>query len=463
LIEAHDVISSELYSEESRRVTPPPTMPYLNGDSGLDADGELNEELNMDNVTRVRLVQFQRNSEEPLGITLKKGDDGKCIVARILHGGMIHRQGTLHVGDELREINGKSVFGESELSLQQLLKEARGSVTLKIVPSYRNPSSNCEIFVRALFDYEPEADELNPCRQAGLIFRVGDILEVISKEDPDWWQGRLWSASQKKELRPAGLMPSPKMQETRTVCQAMERAKREQAEQRWWNKRKKHYRDKYLAKHNAVFDQLDVVTYEEVARIQDFRRKTLILLGAHGVGRRHIKNTLITAHPDRFAYPIPHTTRAPKRGEENGRSYFFVSHEQMMHDISNNEYLEYGTHEDAMYGTKLETIRQIHRQGKIAILDVEPQALKMLRNGEFAPVITFIAAPPLTFAIENQFDIDGSLERLVKESGMLEQTYGHYIDVKIVNTDIEETIRKLEQSINEVCTTPQWIPVSWVY
>ena len=45
----------------------------------------------------------------------------------------------------------------------------------------------------------------------------------------------------------------------------------------------------------------------------------------------------------------------------------------MMHDISNNEYLEYGTHEDAMYGTKLETIRQIHRQGKIAILDVEPQ------------------------------------------------------------------------------------------
>ena len=55
------------------------------------------------------------------GITLKKGDDGKCVVARILHGGMIHRQGTLHVGDELRDINGKSVFGESELTLQQLL------------------------------------------------------------------------------------------------------------------------------------------------------------------------------------------------------------------------------------------------------------------------------------------------------------------------------------------------------
>ena len=27
------------------------------------------------------------------------------------------------------------------------------------------------------------------------------------------------------------------------------------------------------------------------------------------VGRRHIKNSLIASHPDRFAYPIPHTTR----------------------------------------------------------------------------------------------------------------------------------------------------------
>ncbi|KAK2082906.1 hypothetical protein P7K49_038142 [Saguinus oedipus] len=67
------------------------------------------------------------------------------------------------------------------------------------------------------------------------------------------------------------------------------------------------------------------------------------------------------------------TTRPPKKDEENGKNYYFVSHDQMMQDISNNEYLEYGSHEDAMYGTKLETIRKIHEQGLIAILDVEPQ------------------------------------------------------------------------------------------
>lgn len=54
-----------------------------------------------------------------------------------------------------------------------------------------------------------------------------------------------------------------------------------------------------------------------------------------------------------------------------------------------------GTHEDAMYGTKLDTIRRIHNEGKMAILDVEPQALKILRTSEFTPYVVFIAAPSL--------------------------------------------------------------------
>ena len=90
-------------------------------------------------------------------------------------------------------------------------------------------------------------------------------------------------------------------------------------------KKKRICKDKYLAKYNAVFDQLDLVTYEEVVKLPAYRRKTLVLLGAHGVGRRHIKNSLIASHPDRYAYPIPHTTRSPRRDEENGKNYFFVS------------------------------------------------------------------------------------------------------------------------------------------
>ena len=58
---------------------------------------------------------------------------------------------------------------------------------------------------------------------------------------------------------------------------------------------------------------------------------------------------------------------------------------------------------------------------------------------------------------------DGSLERLARESDLLEKAYGHYFDLKIVNNDIDDTIRTLQTAIDEVCTTPQWVPVSWVY
>ncbi|XP_077988061.1 peripheral plasma membrane protein CASK-like isoform X1 [Glandiceps talaboti] len=453
LLQSHDVVSHEVYGENAIRVTPPPSSPYLNGDDEDRPNGDLDT---MDNVTRVRLVQFQKNTEEPMGITLKMNDDGRCIVARIMHGGMIHRQATLHVNDEIREINGISVSNQSVEHLQKILRDARGSITFKIVPSYRSAPQPCEIYCRAQFDYDPFQDDLVPCQQAGLAFKCGDILQIISKDDHNWWQAR-------KEGAPlngtAGLIPSPELQEWRVACLAIEKAKKEQHTTcTWFGRKKKQYRDKYLAKHNAVFDQLDLVTYEEVVRLPAFMRKTLVLLGAHGVGRRHIKNTLITTHPERFAYPIPHTTRPCRRDEENGKNYYFVTHEQMMADIAANEYLEYGTHEDAMYGTKLETIRKIHEEGLMAILDVEPQALKVLRTAEFAPFVVFIAAP--TIAHMND---DGSLERLAKESELLRQAYGHYFDLIIVNNDIEETIKTLENAIDEICTTPQWVPVSWVY
>lgn len=58
---------------------------------------------------------------------------------------------------------------------------------------------------------------------------------------------------------------------------------------------------------------------------------------------------------------------------------------------------------------------------------------------------------------------DESLQRLQKESEILQKTYAHYFDQTIINNEIDETIRLLEEAIDLVCTTAQWVPVSWVY
>jgi len=83
-----------------------------------------------------------------------------------------------------------------------------------------------QIFVRTLFDYDPGEDDLIPCVQAGISFRVGDILQVISKDDHNWWQARHWDAPVGE---PAGLIPSPKLQEWRTTCAAVEKNRRNKA------------------------------------------------------------------------------------------------------------------------------------------------------------------------------------------------------------------------------------------
>lgn len=66
------------------------------------------------------------------------------------------------------------------------------------------------------------------------------------------------------------------------------------------------------------------------------------------------------------------------------------------------------------------------------------------------------SSPPLLYQ-------DESLQRLQKESEALQKSYAHYFDMTIINNEIDETIRLLEEAIDVVSTNAQWVPVSWVY
>lgn len=303
--------------------------------------------------------------------------------------------------------------------------------------------------MRAQFDYDPATDDLIPCKEAGLKFQTGDIIQIINKQDPNWWQGRVESSATDF----AGLIPSPELQEWRVASKS--KAKEGTQSCSPFGKKKK-CKDKYLAKHSSIFDQLDVISYEEVVRLPAFQRKTLVLIGAPGVGRSHIKSALLTRYPEKFSYPSPHTTRPQRKDEENGKEYYFISHEAMTKSISGNELLEYGSFQGFMFGTKIETIQKIHTQGKIALLDIEPQTLKLLRTADFAPLVVFIAPTNTAPQTEN-------LQMIQKESDAILSTYGHFFDVVLINNDVDESVKGVEEAMERATSTPQWVPVSWVY
>uniref|UniRef100_A0A8B9H141 55 kDa erythrocyte membrane protein n=1 Tax=Astyanax mexicanus TaxID=7994 RepID=A0A8B9H141_ASTMX len=450
---------------------------YTNGSAG---------HMNGKEVIKMREVAFEKNPSEPMGVTLKLNEKQKCTVARILHGGMIHRQGSLHEGDEIAEINGKSVANQSVDQLQKILKDTNGIVTLKVIPNQRNRLMVCEVskivclyksmnkpmfcslvqnylrclptvkffslqtYMRAQFDYDPAKDDLIPCKEAGLRFQTGDIIQIINKGDPNWWQGRVDSSA--KDF--AGLLPSPELQEWRAASKSKKTGEASQSCSPFGKKKK--CKDKYLAKHSSIFDQLDVISYEEVVQLPAFNRKTLVLIGAPGVGRSHIKSSLLTKYPEKFAYPAPHTTRPPKKDEESGQEYYFVSNDEMTKCIVGNEFLEYGSFQGNMFGTKIETILKIHEQGKIALLDVEPQTLKLLRTADFAPLVVFIGPT-------NTGNQSEALQAIQKESEAIHSTYRHFFDLTLVNNDVDESVKGVEEALERASSSPQWVPVSWVY
>jgi len=56
-------VAEEVYGDEAVHVTPPPIAPFLNGDNDFDS---YDADADVDSVMRVRLVQFQKNTDEPM-------------------------------------------------------------------------------------------------------------------------------------------------------------------------------------------------------------------------------------------------------------------------------------------------------------------------------------------------------------------------------------------------------------
>lgn len=69
---------------------------------------------------------------------------------------------------------------------------------------------------------------------------------------------------------------------------------------------------------------------------------------------------------------ISDTTRPQRELEENGQNYWFTSRDQMEHDIREHKFLEYGEHGGNLYGTNLDSIRDVIKEGKMCVLDCSP-------------------------------------------------------------------------------------------
>ncbi|XP_018374865.1 PREDICTED: MAGUK p55 subfamily member 6 isoform X3 [Trachymyrmex cornetzi] len=421
----------------------------------------------------IRVVGLRRQPDEPLGLTVQVDEAGNMIIARILGGSTAARQELLKTGEVILEVNGKRVRNPEEL--QQAIQDAKENLSLKLAPgiaSETNQPLKSTCYMRALFDYDPSEDTLLPCREIGLPFQRGDILQIVDQADPNWWQARRVEG---ENLGSPGLIPSLELEERRKAFVPPEADFVHKISICGTRISKKKKRKMYQSKSNGEFDSAELLLYEEVARMPPFRRKTLALVGPRGVGRRTLKNRLINSDPEKFGTIVPYTSRPPRVLEEDGKSYWFTDRQSMEIDIKEHRFLEHGEHGGHLYGTKLDSVRELIRAGKMCVLDCSPAALKILHNStEFMPYVIFIAAPGME-QLKSLYDLGRStgassrnlteddLKSTLEESAALQRAYEKYIDQVIVNEDFDNTFRQVIAALDALATEHQWVPVNWIY
>ncbi|XP_070783071.1 MAGUK p55 subfamily member 3-like isoform X2 [Enoplosus armatus] len=500
VLSAHDTVAQKNFD---------PVLPPLPQD--------LDDDLEEESVKIVRLVK----NKEPLGATIRRDEaTGAVIVARIMRGGAADRSGLVHVGDELREVNGNLITHKRPDEISQILSQSQGSITLKIIPAVAEEDKLKEsrVYLRALFDYTPYEDKATPCQEAGLPFKRGDILQVVSQEDATWWQAKRVGDC---NLR-AALIPSTQFQERRLRYRmkmgsfpapvsprapTYDRAEREDSDSEGalngkdivspkskaapafcgqafsWDFYSAGLRRSFRLRkdrqgspgepHTPDANHTEFLIYEEVAQYlprPGERPRLIVLIGSLGARITELKQKVIAENPRRYGLAVPHTTRARKCHEREGVEYHFITKAAFEADIQNGKFIEYGEYKDNLYGTSLESIHRILDQNKVCLVDAQPEALKTLRTADFKPYVIFVK-PRIYDSQKKPHGSSSSLSLAIKEEDLqemkqsaerMDECYGYWVDYILVKEDPASALAELQVILERVQMEPQWVPVSWV-
>ncbi|XP_019900212.2 discs large homolog 1-like protein isoform X4 [Esox lucius] len=467
--------------------------------------------LGEDDVTREPRKVVLHRGATGLGFNIVGGEDGEGIfISFILAGGPADLCGELRKGDRLVSVNGVDLRSATHEQAAAALKNAGQTVT--IVAHYRpeeysrfeakihdlreqmmnssissgsgslRTSQKRSLYVRALFDYDKTKDSGLPSQ--GLNFKFGDILHVVNASDDEWWQAR--QVTLEGEAEEVGVIPSKRRVEKKERARLKTvkfNPKSRDRGQSLNDKRKKNLFSRKFPFYNKNKDASEqetsdvdqhitsnasdsessyrgqeeyVLSYEPVSQQEVNYTRPVIILGPM---KDRVNDDLISEFPDKFGSCVPHTTRPKRDYEVDTRDYHFVvSREQMEKDIQDHKFIEAGQYNNHLYGTSVQSVREVAEKGKHCILDVSGNAIKRLQLAQLHPIAVFIKPK----SVENIMEMN---KRLTEEQGRktfdratkLEHEFTEHFTAIVQGDTLEEIYEQVKQIIEE-----QSGPFIWV-
>ncbi|KAM9126727.1 disks large homolog 1 isoform 1-T1 [Pangshura tecta] len=329
-------------------------------------------------------------------------------------------------------------------------------------------SQKRSLYVRALFDYDKTKDSGLPSQ--GLNFKFGDILHVINASDDEWWQAR--QVTPDGESDETGVIPSKRRVEKkeRARLKTVKFNSKMRGDKGSFNdKRKKNLFSRkfpfYKNKDQSEQETSDidrgqeeyVLSYEPVSQQEVNYTRPVIVLGPM---KDRINDDLISEFPDKFGSCVPHTTRPKRDYEVDGRDYHFVtSREQMEKDIQDHKFIEAGQYNNHLYGTSVQSVREVAEKGKHCILDVSGNAIKRLQIAQLYPISIFIKPKSVENIMEMNKRLTEEQARKTFERAMkLEQEFTEHFTAIVQGDTLEEIYNQVKQIIEEQSGPYIWVP-----
>jgi guanylate kinase len=182
-----------------------------------------------------------------------------------------------------------------------------------------------------------------------------------------------------------------------------------------------------------------------------------IVSGPSGAG----KTTLIEAVRGQLEpigitlyFSVSHTTRSPRAGEVDGRSYHFVMREHFAQMVERGEFIEHAVVHEHRYGTSKSEVLARLKRGEDVILDIDYQGARQIANDpdlESRSLFVFIFPPSFEHleqrlrdrGLNSEEEIQRRLQKAIDEIDAGKEFY-HYV---IINDDLTVATECLKAAV----------------
>ena len=171
-----------------------------------------------------------------------------------------------------------------------------------------------------------------------------------------------------------------------------------------------------------------------------------MITGPSGAGKGTLIKALLDRVPD-LEVAISATTRLRRRGEGDGREYWFLSDAEFVRRVHEGEFLEHVTYVSGKrYGTLRSEVDRIAGEGKIPVLELETEGALNVKEDVPGAVTIFITAPIPELerrlrerASESEGEIGERIGLARKQLAQADE-----FDYVVVNDEIERATDELE-------------------